>query len=185
MGANIAADLIVTHPDRFLSATLGGAAGRQFWTEEDLARSDQAAAEWEQGKPGPALFATALAIAPTDEPKPSPDSVRMLQQATLRNPNFDRLAQAAVMRSFRAQGSPLAQVAAVTVPTLGIAGSVDPNLTRLETLKGLRPALKLVVIPGASHSGPRGALRRPEFVAAVREFLATTRAPNRAERTQP
>jgi hypothetical protein len=39
--------------------------------------------------------------------------------------------------------------------------------------------MRLVVIDGASHGGPKGAMARPEFVAAVRELLAahpTTRA---------
>jgi pimeloyl-ACP methyl ester carboxylesterase len=59
------------------------------------------------------------------------------------------------------------------VPTLGIVGSLDGYLADFKELQTLRPAMKLVVIDGASHGGPKGAMARPEFVAAVREFLAT------------
>jgi hypothetical protein len=39
-------------------------------------------------------------------------------------------------------------------------------------LKSVLPALKVVVIEGATHGGERGALRRPEFVDNLRAFLA-------------
>jgi hypothetical protein len=32
-----------------------------------------------------------------------------------------------------------------------------------------------VVVPGAQHGGPEGVMRRPEFMAALREFLANAR----------
>src|SRR5918998_677025 len=35
MGAHIVAQLLVTHPERFLTATLGGASGRRNWSAED------------------------------------------------------------------------------------------------------------------------------------------------------
>jgi hypothetical protein len=42
----------------------------------------------------------------------------------------------------------------------------------MEALKKMMPALRLVVvIDGATHAGERGALKRPEFVRAVREFV--------------
>ena len=39
-------------------------------------------------------------------------------------------------------------------------------------MKALRPGMTLVVIDGASHGGRKGAMARPEFVAAVRDFIA-------------
>jgi pimeloyl-ACP methyl ester carboxylesterase len=69
-----------------------------------------------------------------------------------------------------------AQVSAVQVPTLGVVGSLDAYLTDFRELKKLRPNLKLVVIDGAPHGGERGASRRPEFLAAVREFISSNRA---------
>jgi pimeloyl-ACP methyl ester carboxylesterase len=68
--------------------------------------------------------------------------------------------------------------AAVRVPTLGIVGTLDPNLAVLQDLKKLRPELKLVIIDGAVHNSrdPRGAMRNPMFSSAIREFIAANRA---------
>src|SRR5918999_4962799 len=40
LGAIITAKLLTTNPDRFLTATLGGAAGRQRWTPENAAAAE-------------------------------------------------------------------------------------------------------------------------------------------------
>jgi hypothetical protein len=48
-------------------------------------------------------------------------------------------------------------------------------------MQALRPSMKLVVIDGATHGGPKGAMLRPEFLAAVRELIASHRLP----RTEP
>jgi hypothetical protein len=37
-------------------------------------------------------------------------------------------------------------------------------------LKKAMPALKIVVVDGATHGGERGVLHRPELLAALREF---------------
>jgi pimeloyl-ACP methyl ester carboxylesterase len=176
MGAAITFQLLTTHPERFLTATLAGAAGRLTWTDADFARSEREAVEWEEGRFGPARYATVLATWPTDQPRPTEDSLRQRMQAALDNPDFDRHARAAVLRSFREQAVTPAQARAVTVPTLGIAGTADPRLADLRYLKALRPSLTLVEIAGATHAGQRGAMARPEFVAAIREFLRSSTA---------
>ena len=57
---------------------------------------------------------------------------------------------------------------AIKVPTLG--GTLDPAKRRFEEeLKPALPQMKLVLIEGASHGGASG---RPEFIKAVKEFLA-------------
>ena len=56
---------------------------------------------------------------------------------------------------------------------LGIVGSRDPLQAAVREVQKLRPDMKVVVIEGATHGGSSGAPRRPEFVAALREFLAT------------
>jgi hypothetical protein len=44
----------------------------------------------------------------------------------------------------------------------------------MQALKRIMPALvRVVVIDGATHSGERGALKRPEFTQAVREFIGS------------
>lgn len=96
-----------------------------------------------------------------------------LSKAALANPNQDRFALAALTRSRHEQAITSARVRAITVPTLGVVGELDPALTQFKDLKKLRPELKLVVISGATHFGDRGALARPEFVASVRDFISS------------
>lgn len=170
MGAMITSQLLTMHPDRFLTATLGGAAGRLSWTSRDDERFEKDAAETELLGYSPSQT---LRNDPPNAPKATEEEIKIRSAAALANPNQDRFALAAMIRSFREQVISPAQVAAVKVPTLGIAGSVDPLLLDLQDLNKLRPTLKLVIIDDATHGGVRGAQSRPEFVAAIREFIAS------------
>ena len=167
MGAAITAKLLTTHPDRFLTATLVGAAGRQNWTAQDAAAAEAEAVELEQGIPFRSLI---LRLAPTDQPKPTDEVIQARSEQLLRG--NDRLALAALVRSRGEQTFSAMQMATAQVPTLGLIGSADPNMAAMNQLKSVFPALKVVVIEGATHGGERGALRRPEFVANLREFIA-------------
>jgi pimeloyl-ACP methyl ester carboxylesterase len=62
MGADIVAQLVTTHPQRFITMTLGGATGRRNWTAEDDRRADSEAAAME-GKVLPGQDPKALAAA--------------------------------------------------------------------------------------------------------------------------
>ena len=44
-------------------------------------------------------------------------------------------------------------------------------------MQALRPGMRLVVIDGATHGGPKGAMARPEFLAAVRELMSSHQLP--------
>jgi pimeloyl-ACP methyl ester carboxylesterase len=169
MGAMITSKLLTMQPDRFLTATLGGAAGRFRWTARDAELNEEDAAEIELLGFSPSLNHR---LALPNEPKPTEEEIKIRSVAALANPNLDRFAIAALVRSFREQVISPAQVAAVKVPTLGIAGSLDPLLLDLQDLKKLRPSLKLVIIDGATHGGERAARLQPEFLAAIREFIA-------------
>ena len=167
MGAGITAKLLTTNPDRFLTATLSGAAGRQQWTPEDAAAAEVEAVEFEQGMPFRSMI---LRTAPTDQPKPTDEAIQARSQQLLgRN---DRLAMAAVVRSRGEQTFSAAQMATVQVPTLGLIGSADANLAAMQQLTSVLPTLKVVVIEGATHSGALGVTRRPEFVDNFRAFTA-------------
>ena len=166
MGAHIAAQLIVTHPERFVTATLGGAAGRVRWTAEEIARAEQEAAEKERECVSRSQIHRLAAV---DGPKPSEEDIRRRSAACMADPTQDRCAQAALSRGQKDQMITPEQAAAVTVPTLGVVGSLDAYLADFQALKQLRPDLMLVVINGATH-GSAG--RRPEFIAAVRARLA-------------
>ena len=59
------------------------------------------------------------------------------------------------------------------MPLLAVVGSADGVKPDVDAFKRQKPELKLVVIEGAGHAG---ATSRPEFKAAVREFLLAHRA---------
>lgn len=172
MGASITAQLLTTHPDRFITATLGGAAGRFRWTVEDTSRAEQEASEKERECVSRTQI---LRLAPVNQPKPSAEEIQKRSAACMADPHQDRFALAALSRASKDLSITPAQAASVKVPTLGVVGSLDGYLNDFHALKKLRSDLKLVVIDGASHGGDRGAMRRPEFVAAVREFISSNR----------
>lgn len=165
MGAAIAAKLLTTNPDRFLTATLGGGAGRRNWSAEDDQAAEAEALEFEQGTPFRSVI---LRTWPIDQPQPTEERIRQLSQQRL-NLGNDPAALAADVRGRRGLIVTDAQIAAVRVPTLAIVGSADAALTRVNGLKEILPALKVVVVDGATHGGLP---RRPEFVNAIREFIS-------------
>lgn len=63
------------------------------------------------------------------------------------------------------------QFAVTQVPVLGIVGSEDGSLAGMRELQALLPGMTLVVIDGATHTGPRNAPGRPEFAQAIRAFI--------------
>jgi pimeloyl-ACP methyl ester carboxylesterase len=169
MGANLTALLLTLAPDRFLTATLTGHAGRLWWTAEDQQRAELEAFEFERDG---LSRSQSRRLAPSDEPPETDDAFRQRAAAVLKNPNADRYAIAAFFRSEGDQVVTPSQVANVMVPTLAIVGSADPNIKEFQYLKQLRPGVELIIVNGATHGGDRGVTRRPEFVTAVREFMA-------------
>lgn len=163
MGAHVAAHLAVHRPSRLHSLILGGAVGRVGWQPADQARVDAEAAELDQGL----LSGQILRLWPKDQAPPSQDELRALSARRLAGK--DPHALAAVRRSNPAQVVTLEELAALPMPVLGIVGTADPYRRDFERLQAAMPALRLVEIEGAVHGNAVG---RPEYVAAVRGFLA-------------
>lgn len=111
-------------------------------------------------------------IAPPGTPKATPEEIKERSARLLADPNHDRHAIAALIRSFRDQVISPTLASAVRVPTLGLVGSADPQAEALRKLRQLRPSVKLVVIEGGTHSGNGDVRKRPEFVRAIRDFVA-------------
>jgi pimeloyl-ACP methyl ester carboxylesterase len=164
MGAHIVAQLVTTHPERFLTATLGGAPGRFSWSVEDQQRVEREAAEMEQGL----LRSQILRLWPHGQLPLTEE--RILELSATQLAGQDPRALAAVRRSNPAQVVTLAQMAAVTVPMLGVVGTADPYLSQFLELKAVMPQLDLVTIEAASHGSAPG---RPEFSQAILAFLRT------------
>jgi pimeloyl-ACP methyl ester carboxylesterase len=167
MGGAIVVKLLTTHPERFLTATLGGSAGRRHWTSNDDRTVDTEAGEIEKGSFRPLI----MLVAPTDQPPPTDEFVRQQSQVILNYGN-DSAALAAFWRNRGGQAVTDTQMAAVRVPTLAVIGSADPAVADVNELRKVMPSMKVVVIQGAAHAGERAAQRRPEFVNSIREFIA-------------
>ena len=169
LGGTITAKLLTTNPDRFITATLGGSSGRRSWNSQDERDAEAAAVELEHGVAYRALI---LSTWPTNQPRPTEEEIRKRsQEITATN---DPLAHAALVRRRHDLVVTDAQMAAVRVPTLAIVGSADSALAGVNVLKTVWPALKVVTIEGATHGNNtgRGAAARPEFVNAIRDFVA-------------
>ena len=93
MGASITAKLLTTHAERFTSATLGGAAGRFRWTDEQTAGAEQEALERERECVSRSQI---YRLAPTNGPKPDEEEIRKRSTACMANPDQDRFAMLAL-----------------------------------------------------------------------------------------
>ena len=168
LGGIIVIKLLTTHPGRFASAVLGGAAYRRAQGAEADGAADAAAREIEAG----IYRALIVSTAPTDEPPPGPDTI--LRRSGEISRESDLRAHAALMRARRALLVRDAEVAALRVPALAVVGGADPALPRVEAMRKRWPGLEVEVVPGAAHPTvhERGLPRRPEFLAAIRRHIA-------------
>jgi pimeloyl-ACP methyl ester carboxylesterase len=169
MGASILGKLVTTHPERFLTLTMGGSTGRFKFTPAEAARIEREAAEKERECVSRSQM---IRLAPIGQPPPTEALIQERSKACLADPNQDRFALAALHRGFKDLAVTTDQVRAIQVPTVGIVGSLDGYLADFKEMQTVRPSMRLVVIEGASHGGAKGAMLRPEFLAAVRELLA-------------
>jgi pimeloyl-ACP methyl ester carboxylesterase len=161
MGATITLRLLVTHPDRVLSATLGGSGGLR---ENSSPLIFSALAEsLEQGKGiGPLVEA----LTPAGKPKPTEEEIKKINQ-NLMSGN-DPKALAAVLRGMTRLAVSDEKLKANQVPTLALIGAIDPLKKGVDDLKGRLSNLRIVVINDADHMT---AFTRPEFVMELKEFL--------------
>jgi pimeloyl-ACP methyl ester carboxylesterase len=163
MGGFMTEALLIEHPNRVLTATLGGAG----WNDpKDHSQADllnQLADSLEQGKGiGPLI----IALNPVGAPPPTPQAIEMTNKMFL-SAN-DPLALAAVARGHMPQ-EPEAKIRANKIPTLALIGEVDPLKAGVDQLKTMMPNLTVVVIPGANHLT---AFANPLFLSSLRSFLA-------------
>ncbi len=168
MGGMITAKLLETHPDRLLSATLGGHGGIR---EDDDSRSqfyDELATSLEQGKGfGPLL----AALTPAGRPKPTPEQIEAINAGLMKANDVQALA--AAVRGFPGLAFDPKKLKTNDVPTLAVIGELDPLKKGVDMLQKDMTDLKVVVIPGADHMT---AVSNPMFIKSLTEFLARHRA---------
>jgi pimeloyl-ACP methyl ester carboxylesterase len=162
MGAIITAKLLTTHPDRLLSAVLGGHSGIREGGPTEF--YEELASSLEQGK---GLRPLILRLTPTGQPKPSEEAIQVIN-ANIAKGN-DEKALAAVARSFAGLAVAQGKLEANRVPTLAVIGEMDPLKTGVDALEGHMGNLKIVVIKGGDHLTT---LTKREFITALKDFLA-------------
>jgi pimeloyl-ACP methyl ester carboxylesterase len=162
MGAIITKKLLFTHPDRLLSATLGGSGGLREGGDATFFLN--LADSLEQGKGmGPLIEA----LTPPGRPKPTAEQLEAINtMLTLMN---DTKALAAVMRGFTELGVADDALKSNRVPTLAIIGADDPLKPGVDALDGKLANLETVVIKNTDHMS---AFASPEFSKSLRAFLA-------------
>ena len=166
MGGAITAHLLTIHPERFLTATLGGSGGRLNWSEEDEKRAQKEADEMAEGSIA-SMYARLTASARAEH---SEWKLKLISAFVLAGQ--DQYALAAVRRSNGLQVFTGQQMAAVTVPTQAIIGSLDPKKFEVDRLAEVMPSLTVHVVEGAAHDGADEA-----FAHRVRAFIAAHTIP--------
>jgi pimeloyl-ACP methyl ester carboxylesterase len=169
LGAFIAGRVATLHPERLIGVIyVAGLPLRDLSFMEPFAQD--AVQELESDLPFKSLV---MALQPPGSTPPSDDEIRKTV-APLVAAN-DVKAFAALWRGYKTLAVSDTQLAAVRVPSIVVTGSEDINAAGVPELNRLHPRIRTVVVQGAQHGGPEGVMRRPEFMAALREFLAGAR----------
>ena len=174
MGTEVAAMLLLRAPERVRGVVLIAGAGRFRWLPTDEQHLAEEALEYENFGVSPKLF---LEQTPAGTPDPEIDDLKKRGAVALADPSRDVKALAAFSRARRARMVDQARFVAVATPTLGIAGSLDPELEALRALKILRPDLEIVTVEGATHAGEGRVIDRSECLVAIRRILGRAANP--------
>lgn len=159
MGGFITLKLLTDHPDRFLSAVLGGSG----WSEEGLEGLDELAESLETGKGiGPLIEA----LTPEGQPVPSEEQMAMINQMLMAT--NDPLALAAVIHGMDDLEITEEQIRSIEVPVLALIGEIDPLRSTVDRLLEVQPDVEVVVLEGKDHMT---AISDPALVDGMREFF--------------
>jgi pimeloyl-ACP methyl ester carboxylesterase len=165
MGGAIAIGIVGFHPERVLSAIVGGAGWIPPGQVRDIAGLDwdDFAESMEQGK---GIAPLMLALTPEGDPQPTPEQLEIANKEF--NSTQDPLALAALIRNFVPSPTE-AQIRSNKIPVLAMIGDKDPGKKDVDRLNGLMPNLKIVVIPNADHGS---APADPLFMKSLNDFLS-------------
>ena len=163
MGGFITGKLIATHPDRLISATLGGA-GWEKPNDESMSFMKELAESMEAGKGiGPLI----IRLTPEGSPKPTEEQLSGIN--TMIMLTNDQKALAAVIRGMPEFAVTEENLKANKTPTLALIGALDPLKAGVDEMKPVMANLKVVVIDNADHMT---AFTKPEFLGELKPFLA-------------
>jgi len=162
MGGFITGALVATHPERILSATMGGAG----WSrrEDDHSVIEAVAKSLEEGN-GIAPLMKALtppgSVPPTEEQIKSRNQMIMFAN--------DPKALAACMRGMLKLQVTREQLVNNKVPVLAIVGDKDPLKKGVDAMDGVMSNLKVVIVKGGDHLST---FRSAQFQQTLNDFLA-------------
>ncbi len=163
MGGFMTGYMIANHPDRIISATMGGAG----WSQADdprLAFIDDLAKSLDEGKGiGPLI----IQLNPANRPKPTEEQIAMVNKM-LTSTN-DQKALAACIRGMLKLEVPEEKLKANQVPVLAIIGDLDPLKAGVDEMQSRMSNLKVCVIDGADHMT---CFTNRKFVEDLKAFLA-------------
>jgi pimeloyl-ACP methyl ester carboxylesterase len=161
MGAFITNKLLTTHPERVLTATLGGAG----WGREDDDRTvlEALARSLEEGK---GIIPLMRALQPPGGAVPTDDELK--GRSDLVMSLNDQKALAACARGMVKLAVPRAPLEQNTIPVLAIIGEKDPLKKGVDAMDGVMKNLKVVVVAGGDHLST---FRSSEFQRTLGEFL--------------
>ncbi len=164
MGGFITGKLIAEHPDRLITATMGGAG----WSQANDARLgflNDLAESLDAGKGvGPLVGA----LTPAGRPKPTAAQIDAVNQMLMLT--NDSKALAAVIRGMKGFSVPEEKLKANKVPTLALIGEIDPLKIGVDEMAERMANLKVTVIKGADHMT---AFARPEFIGGLKDFIGS------------
>jgi pimeloyl-ACP methyl ester carboxylesterase len=165
MGGFIVVKMLVEHPDRFLTAVIGGSKGLKA---EDL--KDQASFA-KNLQSGMSFSEAVIAAAPPDAPPLSAEQREALKGD---DPNHDPKALGAQLLGNKELIVNYDSLKTNKVPALVIYGGND-HPERFADLKEALSNAEYEVIPGAGHAG---AVQSPEFVKDIHAFLKEHQPPS-------
>ena len=170
LGATIAGRFAALYPDRLISVIYIASLPLRD-TDTYLAKfADESVKELEGDLPFKSL---AIGLQPPGEKPLSDDEIRKAV-APLVAAN-DVKALAALWRGYRTLAVTNQQLKALRAPSIVLIGSEDISAQGVPELNQSHPQIRTVVVQGAQHGGPEGVMRRPDFMAALRPFLAAAR----------
>lgn len=164
MGGFIVVKMLVEHPDRFLTAVIGGSKGLKA---EDL-KEQASLTKYLQS--GMSFSEAVIAAAPPDAPALSAEQREALKRD---DPNHDPKALAAQRLGNKELIVNYESLKTNKVPTLVIYGGND-HPERFADLKQALANAEYKVIPGDGHAG---AVQSPEFVQDIHAFLKEHQQP--------
>jgi pimeloyl-ACP methyl ester carboxylesterase len=167
LGAMIAGRLATLHPERLIGIAYIAALPLRTTDTYMENFAETSVKELESDMPFKSLV---MALQPPGAKAPSDDEIRKAV-APLVAAN-DVKALAALWRGYKGLAVTGEQLKAIPVPSIVITGSEDMSAAGVPELNKTHSQIRTVVVQGAQHGGPEGVMRRPEFMTALRAFLA-------------